>query len=120
MENVLSPQSSFILQALIILRLVLTYLVQSDIPLLYIAWIITISIFSFFVYGYDKLQAVRGGYRVPEYLLHLLAFSGGFLGCALGMIIFHHKVRKWYFKAVIILATLLHCFVYLSLFSIVS
>ena len=104
----------------IILKLVLTYLVQSNIQLIYLGWVIASGIFSFFVYGYDKLQAVRGGYRVPEYLLHLLALSGGFLGCAFGMVIFHHKVRKWYFKAVIILATLLHCFIYFALLSIVS
>lgn len=54
---------------------------------------------------------------MPEYRLHSLALSGGFLGCAVGMILFHHKVLKWYFKAVIISATLLHGFIYFALSS---
>jgi uncharacterized membrane protein YsdA (DUF1294 family) len=77
---------------------------------LYLAWLLASGIISFLVYGYDKFKAVRGGYRVPENQLHLLALSGGFLGCALGMAVFRHKIRKTIFKAVIASAFFLHGF----------
>lgn len=75
---------------------------------IYLVWLIASGIVSFLIYGYDKFKAVRGGYRIPENLLHLLALSGGFVGCALGMAVFHHKIRKTKFKAIIALAFLIH------------
>ena len=83
----------------------------------YMVWLIGTGIVSFFVYGYDKFKAVRGGYRIPEKLLHLLALLGGFLGCVLGMALFHHKTRKTLFKTVIVIAFLLHGFVFIYLFT---
>jgi uncharacterized membrane protein YsdA (DUF1294 family) len=82
---------------------------------LYLAWLLASGIISFVIYGYDKFKAVRGGYRVPENLLHVLALSGGFLGSALGMAVFRHKIRKTMFKAVIASAFFLHGFFLFSL-----
>lgn len=82
---------------------------------IYLVWLIASSITSFLFYGYDKFEAKRDGYRIPENLLHLLALSGGFLGCALGMVFFHHKTRKTIFKAIIALAFLIHGLIFLYL-----
>jgi uncharacterized membrane protein YsdA (DUF1294 family) len=90
------------------------YFLPNPLPL-YLGWLIASGIFSFVVYGYDKFKAVRGGYRVPENQLHLLALSGGFLGCALGMALFRHKIRKTPFKVIIFLAFLIHGLIFLSL-----
>jgi uncharacterized membrane protein YsdA (DUF1294 family) len=52
------------------------------------------SILTFFVYGFDKRRAVRGGRRVPERTLHGLELLGGWPGALLGQAVFRHKRRK--------------------------
>jgi uncharacterized membrane protein YsdA (DUF1294 family) len=61
---------------------------------------------TFAYYGFDKRQAGRGGWRVPESILHLLAVTGGFLGGWGGMVYFRHKTQKPVFKVVLALATI--------------
>ena len=61
--------------------------------MLYIA-LLFVNIVSFIFYGYDKRQAVREGYRIPEKTLLFWAIIGGAFGAFLGMRIFHHKTRK--------------------------
>lgn len=63
---------------------------------------------TFLLYGWDKLQARRGGRRVPEAQLHVLALLGGFAGSIAGMQLFRHKTRKPVFQVVPALAALLH------------
>ena len=46
----------------------------------------------------DKQKAKRGKWRIPEKTLFLLAIIGGSLGTTLGMNIFRHKTKHWYFK----------------------
>ena len=41
--------------------------------------------------------------RIPELSLLASAFLGGGTGALLGMLLFRHKIRKWYFWAVNIL-----------------
>ena len=41
---------------------------------------------------------VQGARRVPEKTLFLLAILGGSVGAILGMRVWHHKTRHWYFK----------------------
>lgn len=72
------------------------------------AWWLTAGAATFASYGYDKAQARRAGWRVPEGILHLLALAGGFLGGWAGMYTFRHKTREPLFKAVLALATVLH------------
>jgi uncharacterized membrane protein YsdA (DUF1294 family) len=70
-------------------------------------WWLIAGIVTFAYYGYDKAQARRGGWRVPESILHLLALAGGFLGGWAGMYAFRHKTREPIFKVVLGLATVL-------------
>ena len=71
----------------------------------YIDWLIGWSIAAFLLYGIDKAQAKRGGWRVPENVLHLVALIGGFVGGWLGMFFFRHKTQKPVFKVVLAIAT---------------
>jgi uncharacterized membrane protein YsdA (DUF1294 family) len=82
---------------------------------IYLAWLISCSFLSFLFYGYDKIKAIRGGFRTSENVLHLLALSGGFVGCALGMALFRHKLRKKKIKIIIFLAFSIHGFIFLYL-----
>jgi uncharacterized membrane protein YsdA (DUF1294 family) len=63
-------------------------------------YIVFINIVTFFVYYYDKSQAERGGWRISEKTLHILAFIGGSLGAFLGMKKFRHKTKKSSFKVI--------------------
>ena len=72
-----------------------------------------INLLVFIIYGWDKLAAKKGWYRVPEHTLLFLGLLGGALGGLLGMLIWHHKTRKVKFWVVNILAVPLHlCFWY--------
>ena len=48
--------------------------------------------------GLDKGRARRGRWRIPEKRLFLPVLLGGGLGGVLGMCLFHHKTRHWYFR----------------------
>ena len=56
-----------------------------------------INLATFIVYGADKRRARKGKWRVPEKTLFLLPLLGGSVGALLGMRVFHHKTRHWYF-----------------------
>jgi uncharacterized membrane protein YsdA (DUF1294 family)/cold shock CspA family protein len=65
-----------------------------------VLWVLALSIAAFGVYGYDKGQAQRGGGRVPEVVLWLLAALGGSPGAFIAMRVFHHKTSKTSFQIV--------------------
>ena len=48
--------------------------------------------------GADKRKAKKGAWRVPEANLFIFALLGGALGATLGMHVFHHKTKHWYFR----------------------
>ena len=52
---------------------------------------------TFIIYGADKRRARQGKWRVPEKTLFLLPLLGGSVGALLGMRVFHHKTKHWYF-----------------------
>ena len=47
--------------------------------------------------GVDKHKARKRARRIPESTLFVLALIGGSLGSILGMHLFRHKTRHWYF-----------------------
>jgi uncharacterized membrane protein YsdA (DUF1294 family) len=59
------------------------------------------------MYGIDKRQAERDGWRVPEVLLHGLALIGGVIGAWAGRAVFHHKTQKTEFTVVLVAASIL-------------
>ena len=65
---------------------------------------------GFLMYGADKWAAIRRAGRVPEAVLLTLGLAGGFPGCLFGMMLFRHKIRKWYFWAINIGSVLPHMY----------
>ena len=57
-----------------------------------------INLIGFFAMFLDKQKAKRGKWRIPEKNLFLMAIIGGSLGTTLGMHMFRHKTKHWYFK----------------------
>jgi Predicted membrane protein len=60
-------------------------------------YLLGINLVSFFLMGIDKSKARRRKWRIPEKTLFAFALLGGSIGSILGMRIFHHKTRHWYF-----------------------
>ena len=60
--------------------------------------LLALNIVSFFLMGYDKQCARKNRRRIPEKTLFLSAILFGALGGTLGMFIFRHKTRHWYFR----------------------
>ena len=64
----------------------------------YLLWYLAaVNLVTFTVYGVDKAKARRGAWRVPEKTLFLLPLLGGSVGALLGMLVFRHKTKHWYF-----------------------
>jgi uncharacterized membrane protein YsdA (DUF1294 family) len=74
----------------------------------YLIAVAGLSVLSFVAYGWDKSRAVRGGRRVPENTLHMLALLGGWPGALLGQQQFRHKTKKVSFRVTFWLTVALH------------
>lgn len=62
------------------------------------AYLAVMNLAAFGAYGADKRRARRGSWRIPERTLFLLPLLGGSVGALLGMHVFRHKTRHWYFR----------------------
>ncbi len=67
---------------------------------------------GFVLMGVDKRRAKRDQWRISEKTLFLPPLLGGTVGAILGMRVFHHKTKHWYFRyglpALLVLQVVLH------------
>ena len=63
-----------------------------------LGYFLVINLISFLLMWYDKHEAKIGEWRVKESTLFGFALFGGSIGGLIGMKVFHHKTKKWYFK----------------------
>jgi len=63
-----------------------------------IAVLIVVNVLAFILYGMDKSRARHHQWRIPEKTLIGIAMIGGSVGAILGMFLFRHKTRHWYFR----------------------
>ncbi len=62
-----------------------------------ILYLAIVNLAGLIVMGIDKLRARKRAWRIPESTLFVIALIGGSLGTTIGMHLFHHKTRHWYF-----------------------
>ena len=61
-------------------------------------YMLVASVVGFVAMGVDKAKARVGAWRISEKTLFGIAFLGGGAGVWLGMHMFRHKTKHWYFK----------------------
>ena len=66
--------------------------------LIVVAVLIVMNLVSFALMGIDKRRAQRGAWRISEKALFLTTACFGGLGGVMGMHLFHHKTKHWYFR----------------------
>lgn len=74
-----------------------------------LGWLLALSLLTFIAYGWDKHQAIRTGWRIPESQLHLLSLLAGWPGAMLAQHYFRHKTQKRPFRLIFWLTVSLHC-----------
>ena len=67
-------------------------------PYYLIGFFLVMNVATFVIMLVDKLKAMTpGSTRISEGMLFFLGTIFGSLGVYVGMFVFHHKSRKWYF-----------------------
>ncbi len=86
-----------------------------EVSQLIVCYFVTVNIFGFLFMGLDKWKAKKRSWRIPEATLFIIAVIGGALGSVIGMYLFRHKTRHWYFvygmPAILVIHILLMLFV---------
>ncbi len=98
-DNYKSSNASLIL-AILFLGLLISIALLHKISIIIPSLSISISIFTYLVYSFDKLAALNGRQRTPEATLHMLSILGGWPGAALAQKILRHKSSKRKFQSV--------------------
>ena len=60
-------------------------------------YLTAINLFGLLLCGYDKSAAKKGKWRTPERHFFIISLLGGAIGVILGMKLFRHKTKHWYF-----------------------
>ncbi|GIM28141.1 membrane protein [Clostridium polyendosporum] len=64
----------------------------------YLYWYVAlINSIGFSLMYIDKRRAIKKTWRISERQLFLAALLGGSIGSILGMYVFRHKTKHWYF-----------------------
>jgi len=69
-----------------------------NVNIIMIIVLVVINLIAFILYGVDKHRAKNHQWRISEKTLIGIAVIGGSIGAILGMYIFHHKTKHWYFR----------------------
>ena len=69
-----------------------------EVPRSVMIFFLAVNVLAFLVMLWDKMQSRKSGAeRISEGLLFFMATMFGSIGVYLGMFVFRHKTRKWYF-----------------------
>ncbi len=74
----------------------------------FIYYLCIVNIIAFILFGVDKQRAIHKCWRIPEFVLLMVALAGGAAGSLIGMITFRHKIRHVKFLVFVPLFLLIH------------
>lgn len=63
-----------------------------------IIYLVLINLYGFIIMFVDKRYAIKNKWRIPERRFFIVSLLLGSLGSFLGMQVFRHKTKHWYFK----------------------
>ncbi len=63
--------------------------------------LLILNIFGFVLVSLDKYKAKNRLWRIPERSFFILSILGGGIGIYIGLFLFNHKTRHWYFMVII-------------------
>ena len=64
---------------------------------LFFGYVVIMNVVGVVIMKADKERAKRGAYRIPEKTLFTVSILGGSIGTLVGMYLFRHKTKHWYF-----------------------
>ena len=79
-----------------------------DVILWLTTYLAAMNLIGFLAMGIDKRKARKHTFRIPESTLLTVALLGGSAGTLMGMYLFRHKTRHWYFAYGLPAILLLH------------
>lgn len=82
----------------------------------FLIYLILVNLVAFLLFGLDKRKAQMRQWRISEKALFIPAILGGSIGAILGMHLFHHKTKHWYFRFGLPLILILHLAAFFLLF----
>ena len=71
--------------------------IHMNVITLLVAYFTSVNLIGLFLMGLDKYRAKKHLWRIPESTLFIIAIIGGSIGSIIGMHLFRHKTRHWYF-----------------------
>ncbi|MCA9003160.1 MAG: DUF1294 domain-containing protein [Planctomycetes bacterium] len=72
------------------------------------AWVFGANVSAYIIWWFDKYQAGKGGWRVPERTLHTMAIVGASPASLAAMSILRHKTQKRFFSVFYSVLLVLH------------
>lgn len=92
-------------------QLDLNFLVFFKKHYIFFYYLIGLNLTTFVAFGIDKLNAIKGRYRIPNFYLITLMFFGGTVGAYAAMRLFRHKIQKDYYMVGVKLIAAMHIIV---------
>ena len=77
----------------------------------YLIYLMMLTVITLVLYGTDKHRAQVNAWRIPEKVLLGASLLGGAVGGLLGMQLFRHKTKHWYFTVINVVGLVLHAVV---------
>ena len=76
---------------------------------IYLIALLVVSFITMILYASDKSRAKRNKWRIKESVLLSFSFFGGAIGGMIGLYVFRHKTKHWYFVVVNWLGLIIQC-----------
>jgi uncharacterized membrane protein YsdA (DUF1294 family) len=81
----------------------------ASIPIVVLAFYLTVSLVTYLAYAVDKSAAKRGRWRTPENRLHFLSLACGWPGALIAQQTFRHKSQKQPFRSIFWITVIANC-----------